>query len=182
MSRVLFELNELVRACYPKDQQEALELWHDIKPVRFGSELAWTIATDYQLAFYAIPDDAAYLVVTRVDAYVATPTVTAAGYGLKAPLAAVVGTPVARWVAASNLPAVPIANQFNVTGVEELHKLVDTDEFLFFKGGQQIALQANLPVNPTADTRFLVTTVYAYLLGPDVADKLGSGESLIQAT
>ena len=181
MSRVLFELNELVRACYPKDQAEALELWHAIKPVRFGSELAWTIATDYQLAFYAIPDDGGYLVVTRVDSYVATPIVTAAGYGLMAPIAALTGAAVARWAAAPNLPFPP-PNQFNVTGVEELHKLTDTDEFLFFKGGNQIALQANLPVNPTADTRLFVTTVYAYLLGPSVADKLGSGESLIQAT
>lgn len=178
-SRVIEDLNELVRACYPKDQQEALALWHAIKPVRFGSALAWTIATDYQLAFYAIPDDAAYLVVTRVDFYIATPAVTAAGYGLKVP--APTSNNVARWAAGPTLPFPP-GNDFNVTGLEEIQKLVDIDEFLFFKGGNQIALQANMPANPTADTRFFATTVYAYLLGPAVADKLGSGESLIQAT
>lgn len=178
-ANVLFGLNELVRACYPKDQDEALALWHAIKPIRFGSMLAWTAAIEYTLAFYAAPDDAAYVVVYYVDFYITTPTVTAAGYGLKAPPPS--PNTIARWVAAPTLPAA-ITDAFNVTGVEELHKLVDTDEFLFFKGGQQIALLADMPANPTADTRWFSTLVYAYLIGPSVADKLGSGESLIQAT
>lgn len=181
MSRanILFGLNQLVTACYPKSQDEALHLWHDIKPIRFGSMLAWTVAIEYELATYNIPDDAAYLVVYYVDFYITTPVVTAAGYGLKAPPPS--PDTIARWVAAPTLPAAP-GNDLNATGVEELHKLVDTDEFLFFKGGQRISLRANMPANPTADTRWFTTTVYAYLLGPDVADKLGSGESLIQAT
>lgn len=178
-ANILFGLNELVRACYPESQQEALELWHEIKPVRFGSMLAWTVAIEYTLASYNIPDDAAYLVVYYVDFYITTPTVTAAGYGLKAPPPS--PNAITRWVAAPTLPAAP-GNDLNATGVEELHKLVDTDEFLFFKGGNRISLLANMPANPTADTRWFSTLVYGYLLGPKVADKLGSGESLIQAT
>lgn len=180
-SRILEDLNQLVAASYPRSQDEALELWHDIKPVRFGGELSWTVAIEYFLVDYVIPDDAGYLVVTRVDAYITTPTVTAAGYGLKVPITSPSPNTVIRWVAAPTLPAV-VGDEFNVTGLEELNRLADVDEFLFFKGGQEIALIADLPANPTADARFLVTTVYAYLLGPKVADKLGSGESLIHAT
>lgn len=181
MSRVLYTLNELVRGCYPKDQEEALELWHDIKPVRFGSRLAWTAAGEYFLAFYVIPEDAPYLVVTRVDHYIGTTVPTAAGFGLKGPPVFEIDLFTARWVSAPVLPAV-ITEEFNATGAQSLFKLADVDEFLFFKGGNEIALLANLPANPTADARFFFTLVYGYLLGPKVADKLGSGETLIITT
>lgn len=176
MSRQLEDLNRLVAACYPKSQDEALELWHDIKPQKFGSFVPWTIAQLYQLAFFSIPDDAAYLVVTRVDCYVTTNVATAAGFGLKAPIP--LGSPdfAIRWVASPDLP--PITNDLNVTGVEFTFVLADVDEFLFFKGGNEIALFANLAANPTADVRHIRTLVYSYILGPKVADKIGSGETL----
>lgn len=177
MSRINYDLNELVRACYPKDQQEALELWHDIKPQRFGTFVDWTVEDTYQLAFYTIPDDASYLVITRVDCYVHTNVATAAGFGLKGPIPPGSVSQAIRWLAGPDLP--PITADFNVTGVENTHVLADTDEFLFFKGGNEIILLADLAANPTADARQIRTLVYGYILGPKVADKLGSGETMI---
>ena len=176
MSRILFELNELVRACYPKDQQEALDLWHDIKPQRFGSFLNWAAAQEYVLAGYTIPDDAAYLVVTRVDCYVTTNVATAAGFGLYAPVPPGAPDFTMRWVSAPSVP--PSTADLNATGQEYTHILADVDEFLFFKGGNEISLRADFAANPTADVRQVRTLVYAYLLGPRVGDKLGSGEVL----
>lgn len=174
-SRILEDLNELVRACYPKDQQEALELWHDIKPVRLGSRLEWTLALEYQLIFYAIPDDAPYLVVTRVDHYIGTTAPAAVDFGSKGPPVFEINLFSARWVAAPTLPAV-IGPEFNVTGGYSPHQIMDVDELLFFRGGNQIMLLSNLPANPNASARFFNTLAYGYLLGPKVADKLGSGE------
>lgn len=180
MSRILYDLNELVRACYPQSQEEALELWHDIRPKRFSGRATWTIAQEYSLAGFAIPDDAAYLVVTRVDCYVTTIVATAAGFGLKAP-PPTTGTFNTRWTAEPNIGgAFPPAAQFNVTGETRPFSMVDVDELLFFRSGEFIQLVADLPANPTADARFLHTVVYSYLLGPKVADKLGSGEVLIR--
>lgn len=180
-SRILEDLNQLVAACYPKSQEEALDLWHNIKPVRFGDRVEWTDALEYTLAFYDIPDDNPYLVVLRVNHYIGTTVPAAAGFGLKGPPVFEIDLFSTRWVSAPTLPAA-ITADFNVTGGNSAFQLLDTDEMLFFKGGSEIALLCNLPANPTADERFLFTLVYGYLLGPTVADKLGSGETLILTT
>lgn len=175
---VLQEINELVTACYPQSQEEALALWHDIKPVRFGRDVTWTIADEYILAFFGIPDDVPYLVVTRVESYVTTNVATAAGFGEKGPPPPGSPTFGTRWVQSPSF-VFPAPDLFNVTGATTPHILLDVDEFLFFKGGNDIQLLAFLAANPTADARRINTLVYGYLLGPSVADKLGSGEILI---
>lgn len=182
MSRILYGLNELVRACYPRSEEEALDLWHDIKPLRFGRSVSWTTAGEHTLASYDIPDDAAYLIVTAVDFYIFTDLPTAPGFGLKGPPPE--NNPGGfniRWLSAPNFTATD-SNQSLVTGLELPYLLLDTDEFLFFKGGHTIRLRANFVANPTADVRRFRTTVHAYIIGPKVADRLGSGETLINFT
>lgn len=172
---IFTDLNEIVRACYPKDQEEALELWHDIKPVRFYLDIDWTIAQEYVLARFTIPDDASYFVVTKVRTWIVTNVATAAGFGqFNAPPPATLFR--ARWRATQETAP---NNDFNVTGSELPTALLNVDEFLFFKGGNIIFLLADLPANPTADARVIQTVVYGYILGTKVADKIGSGEIII---
>jgi hypothetical protein len=170
------DLNEIVRACYPKDQDEALDLWHAIKPVRFYNDVNWTVATEYVLARYSIPDDAAYLVVTRVETWIITNVAAAPGYGLRIPPppGAVFNT---RWLASPD--GTVLTPDVNVTGEELPTGLLNVDEFLFFKAGNVISLIADLPANPDANAKTIQTVVYSYLCGTKVADKLGSGEIII---
>lgn len=172
MSRILKDINELVKACYPKSEDEALKLWHDIRPIRFYGRVSWTIAQEYQLAQFSVPDDAAYLVVLRVDNWIVTNVATAAGYGDRIPIPsnALFET---RWTAA---PGGSTTDASSVTGAELSVGLLDVDEFLFFKAGNTVRLLSGLPANPTADARDIHTVVYSYILGPMVADKLGSDE------
>lgn len=176
MTPIFFQINSLVRACYPKDEDEARDLWHDIKPVRFYLDQAWTVAQEYLLARYTIPDDAAYLVVTRVECWIATNVATAAGYGMRNPPPPT-QTFNTRWTAAPD-PAL-VTDDFNVTGSETPTALLNVDEFLFFKAGNVASLIAEFPANPTADARLIQTVVYGYLLGTKVADKIGPGEVII---
>lgn len=160
-----------MKACYPADNAEALRLWHDIKPVKFGNRTAWTVAQDYILAEYRIPEDASYMVILRVECYVTTNIATAAGFGMFGPPPPP-GTNAVRWqylVAGSQ--------EYNITAQVPTHLLCDTDEMLIGKGGNHIRLVAGLAANPTADARFILTTVYAYNLGAIIADKIGGAET-----
>jgi hypothetical protein len=173
---ILHDLNGLVRACYPKDQAEALELWHAIKPVRFYNDTDWTVSQEYLLAQYSIPDDAAYLVVTRVETWILTNIAAAPGYGLRIPPPPEL-TFNTRWTASQD--ATLITNDFNATGSELPTALLNVDEFLFFKSGNVIQLIAEFPANPDANAKTIQTVVYAYLIGTKVADKIGPGEIII---
>jgi hypothetical protein len=173
---ILHDLNGLVRACYPKDPEEARDLWHDIKPVRFYQDVDWTIAQEYLLARYTIPDDAAYLVVTRVETWIVTNVAAAPGYGLRIPPPPTT-TFNTRWVAGQD--ASLITDDFNVTGSELPIGLLNVDEFLFFKAGNVIQLISEFPANPDANAKSIQTVVYAYLIGTKVADKIGPGEVII---
>lgn len=172
---ILEDMQQLVAACYPKTQEEALKLWHEIKPIKFGNTTAWTVANIYIVASYAIPDDEAYFAVMRTEAYITTNVVAAAGFGLKVPLPAAVAASDgrARWAAQT---AAPADNPDNITGIDRLHLTCDAEEFLLFKGGVTAILLAGLAANPTADARFIVSTVYGYLLGPTIGNIIGAGE------
>lgn len=176
---ILEHMKQLVDACHPASREEALKLWHDIKPVRRAEAHTWTVAGEYSIFSFGVPDDSAYLVIMRVEGYIHTNVPTAAGFGLKTPLPATasVTTGNARWVASPVFPAPP--NEANITGFDQNHVFIDVDEFLFIKAGTRIQLIADLPANPTADARFIRTIVYAYLLGPAIADKIGAGEAQI---
>lgn len=160
----------LVDSCYPRDEAERLKLWSDIKPIKYGNEVFWQAATTYALAQYQVPDEAAYHVVLRVECYVVNLNAGATDYGQFEPPPP--GTAFWQYVPYG------AGATYNVTGAAiPSHKMLDVDEFLFFKGGYVLTLTGNL--NATADgaTRLLRTVVYGYNIGAMVADKLGAFES-----
>src|SRR5215510_1055810 len=75
----------IVDACYPASLEEAAELWHDIKPVKFGQAVAWTSPAAIVLAEYQIPEDSAYMLILRVECYVTTFVAAAPGFGQFSP-------------------------------------------------------------------------------------------------
>ena len=50
MSFILDYRQKLVNACHPESRQEAIELWHDIKGVKFGNSLELGLAGTFELA------------------------------------------------------------------------------------------------------------------------------------
>jgi len=161
-------MKRIVDACYPKTNDEAIELWHDIKPVKFGTTIGWTAAT-VSLAEYQIPENSAYLLVLRVECYSYTQVAAAPGFGIFSPPP----LGVAFWQYAD----VTLANvSYNLTPVTPIHVLCDSDEFLLAKGDHFLSLTATLSAPPDANERFIRTLVYGYLIGALVADKIGSGE------
>ena len=73
---------------------------------------------------------------------------------------------------------VSFLTQYRLTPRLQVQELCDADEMLFAHGGNRIALTAEFPANPDANARYVRTLVYAYLLGPEVADKIGAGEAI----
>lgn len=161
-------IRQIVDACHPKTIEEAERLWHDIKPVKFGDRLTWiNLATPQILAFYQIPEDAAYLVIMRVECYSFTNTLAAAGFREFEPPPG--GT--AFWRINTG------AGPQDITGRVPIHLLTDVDELTIVRGGLTITLDAILDAPPDAN-RFIRTLVYAYHVSALIADQIGSGETL----
>src|SRR6266508_3526917 len=161
----------IVDACYPSSQQEALELWNDIKPVKFGSAITWVAGT-VTLAEYVIPEDAAYMLVLRVECYVSTFIAAAPGFGQFSPPPGPGATAFWQYTDISTA-----TNSYRVTNRVPIFILCDTDEFLIGKGDHRLSLIAQLDAAPDANTRIIRTLVYGYLVGALIAGKLGSGHS-----
>jgi hypothetical protein len=160
----------IVDACYPESLQEAIKLWNDIKPVKFGNSITWAEGTD-ELANYQIPEEASYMLILRVECYTTTVVAAAPGFGMFSPPP--LGT-VAYWQYTDISLTDPT---YRLTSQLPIHLLADVDEFLIAKGGHEVSLVATLPAPPDGNPRSIETTVYAYLLSGDIADKLGSSES-----
>jgi len=157
----------IVQACYPKDDQEALELWHDIKPVKFGFPVTWA-AGAVTLATYQIPMNSRLLIL-RVECYTTTLVAAAPGFGQLSP------PPVGATAFWQYIDVV--TDETRVTPTVPIHLLCDVDEFVLGKGDHRIALQSTLPAPPDANARSVVTLVYGYLVGALVAGKIGDSES-----
>jgi|SRR5215475_4328240 len=159
-------MKELVDACYPATLDEAITLWHQIKPVRFGNRLTWIdLPTEQVLASYQIPEASPYLVILRVECYVFTDVAGAPGFrNFEPPPGGSL-----RWVANST---------DSITPLVPAHLLVDIDELLIARGAETITLQGILSAPPDANPRFIRTTVYSYHISSQIADKIGSGEVL----
>jgi hypothetical protein len=122
------------------------------------------------LANYAVPEDAAYMIILRTECYTTTFDVTAAGFGQYSPPPSAlaqwiytdIATPLGDYPFSPNLP---------------IHLICDVDEILFAKGGQLAALAAALEAPPDAAVRHIRTCVYAYMIGAYIADKIGSNDS-----
>lgn len=165
----LEEKHRIVQACRPKDEEEALKMWHEIKPVKFGDIITWA-AGEAELASYQVPQDAGYLLITRVEAYAFTTNSAIAGYGLHMPIP----TGSAQWISSEVSGITP--GEIKWTPFIPAFLLVDSEEFLFIAGDNRAVLRMTLPVAPTIDL-FIRTLVYGYLLGAITAGKIGDSES-----
>ena len=160
----------IVDACFPASEAEALELWHDIKPIKFGNVTQWlAVLGTNELASYQIPQDSSYLVILRVECYTTTFVAAAPGF-------AIFGPPpnaTAFWAfteASATTPEI-------LTPTLPIHIFCDSDEFLFAKGDHRITLLSDLPAPPDANARFIRTLIYGYLVGSLVSGKIGDSES-----
>lgn len=165
-------MRQIVQACFPETQQEAIELWHNIKPVKFGNEHVWTGGDTETLAEYTIPEDSAYLLILKTECYILTNVATAPGFRNFEPPA---GT-LAQWIANAG------SNAFPLTNAVPVQLLLEASEFLMAKAGTTLTLQAFLPAPPDSNQRLIRTTVYAYHISAVIADRLGSGEALTVGT
>ena len=159
----------LVEACYPKDEQEARELWADIKPIKYGGVVLWLAATNYTLARYQIPDEAAYHIVLRTECYTVNYTAAAADFGMFEP-------PPPGFVFWEYIPYGAGATYRLTAQDAPPQRIVDADEFLFFKGGYNVTIHADFQASPDGATRNVRTLVYGYNCGAMVADRLGMSE------
>lgn len=160
----------IVDACYPDSKQEALELWHDIKPIKFGNFTQWLeVAGANELASYQIPQDAPYLLILRVECYVTTFVAAAAGFGMHSPPP----NSNAFWAFTDASLTTPEI----LTPQVPIHILTDSDEILFAKGDHRITLVSDLPAPPDGNARFIRTLIYGYLCGALVSGKIGDSES-----
>lgn len=167
----LEEKKRIVDACYPVDAEEALRMWHDIKPVKFGDIQPWTLgAVDLELASYQVPQDASYLLITRVECYVLQTTPASAGFGLHLPPP----TGNALWLASEVVGIT--ATEVTYTPTVPAHLLLDTEEFLLIRGDNRAVLRIFIDA-PWTTTLFIRTLVYGYLIGALVAGKIGDAES-----
>src|SRR5215510_13026663 len=72
----------IVQACYPENDEQAQKYWHDITPIKFGYVTQWLeILGDNELASYQVPNDAAFLMILRVECYTTTFVAAAPGFG-----------------------------------------------------------------------------------------------------
>jgi hypothetical protein len=163
----------IVDACFPASLQEANELWHDIKPVKFGKSQFFPQpplpSTNFVLAAYQVPEDAAYMLILRAECYVTSffPTSPAFGRFMPPPQG------IARWTYTDIDPTTP---EYKISPNQSIHIYADSDEVLFAKGDHRIALTAD--VTPVTDATLVIRTlIYAYLIGALVADKIGASES-----
>jgi len=176
MSESIFTHRQrIVAACHPESREEAIELWHDIKSVKFGLSVELLAVPPpngaYTLASYQIPEDASYMVIVRTEVYTFTFVPAAPDFGEHGPPP----PGFALWRYTDIVTA--FGNQYAITPRVAIHLLADAEEFLFAKGGNRVALTTeSVPANPDANARFVRTLVYAYLIGPRVADRIGSGE------
>jgi hypothetical protein len=58
-------------------------------------------------------------------------------------------------------------------------RLLDADEYMFFKGGYDLVLIGSFAASPDGATRDVRTLVYAYNIGPELAMRLGRDEVTI---
>jgi hypothetical protein len=166
----LQHMHRIVQACFPENNQEAKEIWNDIKPIKFGATQPWITDAAITLAIYQVPEDAAYLLILRTECYVTTFDPTAVGFGQFSPPPD--GT--ASW----QYTDVGVGNtQYRITPVMDMNILLDCEEFLFAKGDHLVTLVASVTA-PDAVERFIRTLVYGYLISAEIAGRLGGDETV----
>lgn len=168
-------IKRIVELCHPATPEEAIEIQHAIKPVKFGDRIGWAAGT-VSFASYQIPEDAAYMLVLRTECYVFTEIAAAPGFGMFSPPPFAAGfweyTDIALGTNAS----------YQLTPTLPVHILCDTDEILIAKGDHNLSLTVTLGAAPDANARFIRTLVYGYMIGAKIADRIGANESTYFST
>src|SRR5262245_13477113 len=168
---VTAHMRQLVQACFPESQKEAIELWHNITPVRFGDRHLWGAGGfNIVLASYQIPEDAAYLAILKTECFVFTDTAAAPGFRNFEPPPTGSG---AQWFYNAG------ANRLPLGGQAAIHVVTNSSDLLIAKGGNLVALLATLDSSPDANNRFICVTVYAYHISAIIADRIGTGEAFV---
>lgn len=173
MSFILDHRQKIVDSCHPESREEATRLWHDIKGVKFGNirEFEAVAPAQYEFAAYQIPEDASYMLIMRVECYTVSFVAAAPDFGLFGPPP----SGFAFWEYTD--VSLTFGTEYRITPRIPIHLLCDTEELLLAKGGNRVSLSADgVPNNPDANARFIRTLVYAYLISPLIADKLGVAE------
>jgi len=132
-----------------------------ITPVEFGYAINWTAATVYILASCFIPKQQS-LIVLRVEQHINN--LTTQKYEPPPP-----GT--ANWLTSATLTNTG-ENETNPDA--PVHLVCDVDTMLIFGGNQYASLVGDLNANPDSGTvtRSINTTVYAYFVPADIAERL----------
>lgn len=146
------------------------KLWFDllnqIKPIKYGNTVFWAAATQYTLAQYQIPHDAAYHVVMRVECYTVNLTNAAADYGMREP----VPPGKAFW----EFIPYGTGTTYPLTDVNaQSHIICDADDYKIFKEGYTLALIGNFLAPSDGASRNVCTTVYGYDVGPQIIERIG---------
>lgn len=166
-------IRQLIKLANPPDRETYLRYYAEITPVKYGQVVQWSAATDYFLALYQIPAEASFHVVLRVECYSVNYTAGAADFGSFEPPP----PGAAFWVYAT--PGTFTTQQIVIGDFGAIQRLLDADEYLFFKGGYNIALIGSLNVSPDGDTRAVRTLVYGYNIGPELGSILGRSEMIV---
>lgn len=147
------------------------ELLADIKPIKFGNIVDWVAAAEYSLAQYQIPRET-FNIIMRVECYTVDWTSGEADFGMSEP-----PPPGTAWwqFAAYGTGQTEILTDQNA----QVQLLLDSDEFLVFRAGQNAELIGNFDASPDGVTREVRTLVYSYNVGSAIADRIGILQALV---
>lgn len=147
------------------------ELLADIKPIKFGNTVDWSAAAEYSLATYQVPRET-FNIVLRVECYTVDWVSGQADFGISEP-----PPPGTAWwqYAAYGTGQTEILTDQNA----QVQLLLDCDEFLVFRAGQNVELIGNFDITPDGITREVRTLVYSYNVGSTIADRIGILQALV---
>lgn len=150
-------------------RQQKKILWEDFAPVRFGSDVEWTIADTYILAAQRVPSERT-LIVFRTECYVTNLDETSSEF-LKH-LATPPGT--AWWAYAVQFDTIPTSALTDQTDrTNQAHLILDTDNLLIFKSNVTAMLLGTLLASPGTDiTRNIRTTCYGFYVPAEAYERL----------
>lgn len=168
---VLEHKRQLVKACQPQSREEWEAFWADIKPIKYGNSVSWTLASppNYILASYRVPREV-YQIPLRVECYTVNFTALAPDFGMFEPPP--IGT--AFWQTTDLGPGTTIYTQTRTTA--PTHLSLDADELLIFHGGVNLQLVGNFAASADGNTRTVRTLVYGYDVGPRIVERIGTSQ------
>jgi hypothetical protein len=147
--------------------------YNEIKPVKFGYGVTWSVATTYSLASQEVPDNMA-LCVLRVQSYMANVDSTASDFQFYRAMPA----GVAWWIQAIGTGFTNTLQTWTNPNAPAF-LACDSDELLLFPGGANANLLFTAAGTAPAGSWQMRTTVYGYLVPPRVTDALSGPQNWI---